>query len=131
MNENVLFSSLTPTCFFLQFELEACQKALSNKCKESQEYIMQILNLKDKIENQNNEIQKSVKENEPKVKEDIKKLTKEIIALKEEISLKNDENIEIVTEKTKMNNLLDTLNRKIHNLEKENMSLRSSMLTGK
>ena len=92
---------------------------------------MQILNLKDKIENQNNEIQKSVKENEPKVKEGIKKLTKEIIALKEEISLKNDENIEIVTEKTKMNNLLDTLNRKIHNLEKENMSLRSSMLTGK
>ena len=47
--------------------------------------------------------QQSVKENEPKVKEDIKKLTKEIIALKEEISLKNYENIEIVTEKTKMN----------------------------
>ena len=82
-------------------------------------------------ENHSNEVQKSVEENEPKVNEDIKKLTKEIIALRKEISLKNDENIEIVTEKTKMNNILDSLNRKIHNLEKENMSLRTSQSFGK
>ena len=76
---------------------------------------MQILNLEDKIVNleiHNNEIQKSVDDNETKANEEIKKMMKEIIKLKEELTLKIEENIEIMTEKAKMKNLLDSLKEK-------------------
>ena len=76
---------------------------------------MQILNLEDKIVNleiHNNEIQKSVDDNETKANEEIKKMMTEIIKLKEELTLKIEENIEIMTEKAKMKNLLDSLKEK-------------------
>ena len=76
---------------------------------------MQILNLEDKIVNleiHNNEIQKSVDDNETKANEEIKKMMNEIIKLKEELTLKIEENIEIMTEKAKMKNLLDSLKEK-------------------
>ena len=96
-------------------QLEIKIEELKREKKNSQREALLISKELDEMKSEFEEMQET--------KNDVVKMTKEIKTLKEELTLKNVENIEIVTEKAKMNNLLDSLKDKIHDLEEENKCL--------